>query len=106
MRFLFKFIAQILTNWIDSFNNDKKGFSARKEAAFGAFVVAVYLSYKFTTPSNLIEVLMMWLIYGLLCLGIITLQQVAELKSGKSQKQESVTTTTSSSSSSESQPQP
>jgi len=104
MKFLFKFIAQILTNWIDSFNNEKKGFSARKEAAFGAFVVSVYLSQKYTTAENLESILMMWLIYGLLCLGIITLQQVAELKTGKSHKEEqSKTVTTSSSTSSENQ---
>lgn len=81
--FIFKFIGQIITHWVDSFNNEKKGFSARKEAAFGAFVIACYLSFKFTTPENLEAILIMWLAYSLLCLGIITLQQIADVKSGK-----------------------
>ena len=82
----FKFIGNIITHWVDSFNNEKKGFSARKEAAFGSFIIAAYVTYKFTTADNLESVVTIWLIYSLLCLGIITLQQVAELKSGKQEQ--------------------
>ena len=98
MKFIFKYIFQIFENWINSFNNDKGGFSARKEAAFGSFVVATYVTYKYTTASNLDGVITLWLLYSLLCLGIITMQQVAELKSGKTSERESTTTTTSKSS--------
>lgn len=83
MRALFKVLGGIFTNWINSFNNDKGGFSARKEAAFGAFVVATIITYKFTNSENLESVLTLWLLYSLLCLGIITLQQIADVKSGK-----------------------
>ncbi len=86
MAIIFKFFGSIFVNWINSFNNDKGGFSARKEAAFGGFILSAWATFKFTTPENLIEVVTIWLLYSLLCLGIITLQQVTELKSGKKEQ--------------------
>jgi len=94
VKIFFKFIVDIFSSWINSFNNDKGGFSARKEAAFGAWVISTIVTLKYTTPENLEGVLTLWLLYSLLCLGIITLQQVAELKSGRTEKRESTTITT------------
>jgi len=89
-----RYFFDIFNNWINSFNNDKGGFSARKEAAFGAWLMAIYVTYKWTDKDNLESILTLWLLYSLLCLGIITMQQIAEVRSGKSEKKESTTTTT------------
>jgi len=96
MKFLFKHIALIFSNWINSFSNEPGGFSARKEASFGGFVISVIITLKFTTTENLESILTLWLLFALLCLGIITMQQVAELKRGSSQKTETTTSTTTS----------
>lgn len=72
----------------DSFKNNKDGASGRKLSAFWAIVVvATYISYKYTTPQNVLEMVITWLVFALVCLGLVTipelLKHLAELKNGK-----------------------
>jgi len=75
---------KILDEIIHSFdNNPNIGFSARKLSAFVGVVVAVYLSIANCEPSVVVELVVAWMCFILLCLGLITTQQIIELKNGK-----------------------
>ena len=75
---------KILDEIIHSFdNNPNSGFSARKLSAFVGVVVAVYLSIAHCEASIVVELVVAWMCFILLCLGLITTQQIIELKNGK-----------------------
>lgn len=67
---------------IKSFDNSKDGFSGRKLSAFAGVFVASIITFKYIEPQYLIEALMVWLCFSLLCLGIVTIEQIVKLKNG------------------------
>lgn len=80
------------------FDNHSVGASMRKILAFTTGVVfAGYLHYKFVDLSNAFEFLVADLTCALLCLGIITMEQVIKFKNGGKENQEKVETDTDSS---------
>lgn len=73
----------------DSFKTGTSGLSGRKTSAFWAItIVATALSFKFGNNSNVLELVLMWLVFGAICLGLVTIPELikflAELKNGKS----------------------
>ena len=74
-----------LISWISkSFTADKDGGSARKLSAFYAVVLmAGYITLKKTNTTNALYMLIAWLIFAGVCLGMVTIQQLIELKNGK-----------------------
>lgn len=81
----------IFQKLIHSFDNGPGGFSARKLSAFVGVVVAVYATYEFVDTSTVISALMVWLTFSLLCLGIITAEQILRFKGQPEQKNEEQT---------------
>jgi 4-amino-4-deoxy-L-arabinose transferase-like glycosyltransferase len=77
-----------LTGSLD--NHSKNSFSARKLSALAAIMAAYYVTYTFTDITVLDYVLTAWLCFALLCLGIITAQQVIELKNGKKEAENKI----------------
>jgi hypothetical protein len=75
-------IKTIIKNLLGSFDNSKGGYSARKLSAFIAVKTAIYVTYRFTDVNNLVTVVTIWLTFGLLCMGIITAEQVIKFKNG------------------------
>lgn len=73
-----------------SFTNSPEGFSARKLAAFTGVMTALVVTFYFGTSGFAVELVLIWLAFALLCLGIITIQQIVDFKNGKN-----TTTTTS-----------
>ena len=76
----------------DSFKHNKQGASGRKLSAFWSIVVvSTFVSYKYTNATNLIEVLITWLVFAAVCLGLVTIPELikflAELKNGSLQNQ-------------------
>lgn len=69
---------------IASFDNTTEGFAARKLSAFAAVVAAIYFSYQNCTPENVVELVVTWLVFALLCLGLVTVQNIIDFKNGKS----------------------
>ncbi len=67
----------------NSFNTDQAGFSSRKLSAFVGVVVAVYITIKYTTPEILDSILITWLLFVLLALGLVTFAQLAQFKTGQ-----------------------
>lgn len=75
---------KIVDDFLNSFNNNPGvGWSGRKLSAFAAMVTAIYLSIKHATPEIVVELVIVWLLFILLCLGLITVQQIIDLKNGK-----------------------
>lgn len=69
----------IIKNLIDSFKNNKDGFSGRKLSAFTAVGVAAYLSNKFCNINTILYVTISWLTFALLCLGVVTAENLLNL---------------------------
>jgi hypothetical protein len=61
---------------VASFDNSPEGFSARKLSAFTAVMVALVATFRFADEKVIIHTLMVWLTFALLCMGIITAEQV------------------------------
>jgi len=77
-----------ITDLWNSFKHNKDGASGRKLSAFWSIVVvSTFATYKYTTDNNLIEVLIIWLTFASICLGLVTIPELikflAELKNGK-----------------------
>lgn len=77
---------------IQSFDNTQAGYSARKLSAFAGVCISLWITFKITTEGTLVEVLLIWLLFALLCLGIVTVEQVIRFKEGV--KREPIKTTT------------
>lgn len=81
-----KNLNKILNNLILSFSNEDGGFSARKLSAFAAIVIAYLLSLKYSDNTNIVEINLSWLAFALLCLGIVTIEQIIKFKNGKEEE--------------------
>lgn len=71
----------------NSFKTNSEGSSGRKLSAFWAIVVvATFISYKYTTSANVFEMVIVWLTFACICLGLVTipelLKDLTELKNG------------------------
>lgn len=77
-----KWIAEQVENVLNSLNTDKPGFSARKLSAFAAVMVSMYITIKHSTDTNVDTLIMTWLTFSLLCMGLITFAQLAQFKNG------------------------
>jgi len=73
----------MIKNLIDSLKNDSTGFSGRKLSAFVGVLTAIYLTIFKIPLEHQLDALMVWLSFSLLCLGIVTVQNVIEFKNGK-----------------------
>jgi hypothetical protein len=77
-----KKLKDVINNIIESFNNSPGGFSGRKLTAFWFVMLTTYLEYKFVDFSNLEIVISTNLLLVLLCLGIVTFEQIVKFKNG------------------------
>ena len=77
-------MKQFFSNIVTSFDNTKEGGSARKFTAFALIVMMVYCHVKYVDKDNVVEVLIIDLCGALLCLGLVTAQNIIELKNGNS----------------------
>ena len=72
-----------LINWIgSSFDNHSSGASARKLSAFAFMLCIVWAHAKWIDHENVIEAMWVDVAGLLLCLGIVTFEQVIRLKNG------------------------
>ena len=70
------------SNLMGSFHNDPGGFSGRKLSAFFAVLMAAY-NLRYASTEIAVEMTVTWLSFALLCLGIVTVQQIIDFKNGK-----------------------
>lgn len=67
---------------LNSFKNDTTGYSGRKLSAFIGVVTAIYLTIFKVPEEHQLDSLVVWLSFSLLCLGIVTVQNIIEFKNG------------------------
>jgi len=79
-------MRKILSNIANSFTTEKDGYSARKLSAFAAVCVAIYITVKLIPVAMQIDALYAWLIFAGVCLGIVTIEQIINLKNGSKPK--------------------
>jgi hypothetical protein len=77
----------VITDIWNSFKTNDGGASSRKLSAFWAIVVvATFISYKYTTSENVFEMVIVWLTFACICLGLVTipdlLRDLVALKNG------------------------
>ncbi len=68
---------------IASLDNKTEGFSGRKLSALAAIITGIYITMHELPKDAQIHALYAWLTFALLCLGIVTVQQVIEFKNGQ-----------------------
>jgi hypothetical protein len=79
-------MKEILRGLIDSFKSNEAGFSARKLSGFAAIVIAAHATFKYCNATVLDAVLTTWLMFAAVCLGLVTLQQIINFKTGKGEE--------------------
>ena len=76
-------MKKLFAKLVASFDMTHNGFSGRKISACIAVIVAVHLSEKFASATNVEYIINSWMLFALLCLGIVTVEQILRFKSGK-----------------------
>lgn len=76
-------MKKIVNNILASFDNHTNGYSGRKLSAFAAVVAAVYITVYRIPSAQEINALYAWLLFSLLCLGIVTAEHILKFKNGK-----------------------
>ena len=72
-------IKKIFYYFLASFDNFSKGASTNKVTAAVGLGASLYITRRFVNVDNYIYALIIWLLFVLLCLGIILFKQITEL---------------------------
>jgi len=80
---MIKKLNNIVKNLLGSFNNQpNNGYSGRKLSALFAILMGAYITkYELPAESQL-HALYAWLIVAMVCLGIVTVEQIIRFKNG------------------------
>lgn len=73
---------------LESFSNNKDGHSARKWTAFILTACVVYIHIRFVDISIAVEVLIIDLLFVALLLGLVTADNLIQLRMGRNQTPE------------------
>lgn len=77
-----KFLGSILYGMVDALHTRPTGFSARKLTALVIVCCIVYIHAKFVEAGNSVTVLVYDMLFVLLLLGIVTIDQLYRFKNG------------------------
>lgn len=73
-------MKKIIAKLLNSFDTEKGGYSGRKLSAFVSIIIAAYFGFRFGDEKSIVELTIIWLSFALLCLGIVTIEQIIKLK--------------------------
>lgn len=76
-------LKQFIIGFLYTFTNNRKGNSARKTTAFALMVCVGWIHYSYLSIETATTVLLIDLSFIALLLGIVTAQNLLELKFGK-----------------------
>lgn len=62
--------------------------SSRKLSAFVAVALSIVITLKYCTSEVLTDTLTVWLLFGLLCMGLVTFTDIISFKSGRDNNQD------------------
>lgn len=71
-----------LQNYLDSFKNGDSGWSRKKCMGFFSMVTAAVISYQHATDTNFFPILVAWLLFAGLCIGLIVFADIIKFKNG------------------------
>jgi len=77
------FLKNIIFNILKSLDNRPGGFSARKLTAFITMLCVIYLHIHYVDLTVLVSVLVYDMLFILLLLGLITMDQLYKFKNGR-----------------------
>jgi hypothetical protein len=66
-----------------SLDNHSLGYSGRKLSAMVGVLTGVYITIKLLPATDQLHALYAWLTFALLCLGIVTVEQIIKFKNGQ-----------------------
>ena len=72
----------MIKDLLNSLKNNTSGYSGRKLSALVGVITGVYLTIFKIPLEHQLNALMVWLAFSLLCLGIVTVQNIIEFKNG------------------------
>jgi hypothetical protein len=75
-------MKNFITKLFASLDNHSLGYSGRKLSALAGVLTGIYITVKLLPIDSQLHALYAWLLFSLLCLGIVTIQNVIELKNG------------------------
>lgn len=82
-------IKKFILDIIASFRNDKDGASGRKLSAFAAVMTGIIITFRTLPSTEMYAALCVWLLFALVCLGLVTAGNLIELKNGKQPEKKS-----------------
>ena len=82
---------KIFDNLINSFTTEKGGFAARKLTAFAFMVCIAYIHYSVLTIENVEVFLWVDLAGVMLCLGLVTAEQLVSIRGGQTNNNQDAT---------------
>jgi hypothetical protein len=82
MKWLARIIVEFSKGIWKSFFTDDEGASARKLSAFAGVVISYYITIVLLPKEFQLDALHSWLVFALLCLGIVTIEQIVKLFNG------------------------
>lgn len=76
-------LKQFIIGFLHTFTNNRKGNSARKTTAFALMVCVGWIHFRYLSIETATTILLIDLSFIALLLGIVTAQNLLELKFGK-----------------------
>jgi len=83
-----------ITKLFASLDTTSLGYSGRKLSAMVGVLTGVYLTIKLLPSEAQLHALYAWLTFSLLCLGIVTVEQIIKFKTGQTGTTTETTSTT------------
>lgn len=77
-----------------SLDNTPAGYSGRKLSAMAGVLTAIYITIKLLPQEAQLHALYAWLTFSLLCLGIVTVEQIIKFRTGQTGTTETTKTET------------
>lgn len=76
-------MKELIKKLFASLDTTNLGFSGRKLTALFSILMGAYVTIYKLRPEDNLTALIIWVLVALLCLSIVTVQNIIELKNGK-----------------------
>ena len=80
-------MKSFISNLFGSLDNHSLGYSGRKLTALFSALMGAYITFFKLPLEQQFNALCVWLLLCVLCLGIVTFEQIIKFKNGKDEQQ-------------------
>lgn len=80
-------MKSFISNLFGSLDNHSLGYSGRKLTALFSALMGAYITFFKLPIEQQFNALCVWLLLCVLCLGIVTFEQIIKFKNGKDEQQ-------------------